>query len=130
MFTQLGSLALLYFSPCDRQHAVLRAKWTGKLMPNLYCDPSKPDCDPDAPIELPSADADENNGASNKDDDKDNMQGSEPDKKPETGMEIAVASGDNVDGEQMLMAPTSASAMRQNFAFLITLFAAFIAICS
>lgn len=28
-------------------NAILRAKWTGKLMPNLYCNPSEQDCDPD-----------------------------------------------------------------------------------
>jgi hypothetical protein len=27
-------------------NAILRAKWTGSLMPNLYCNPSDPDCDP------------------------------------------------------------------------------------
>ena len=31
----------------NNNNAVLRAKWTGDLMPNLYCDPSDPDCDPD-----------------------------------------------------------------------------------
>lgn len=27
-------------------NAILRAKWTGALMPNLYCNPDEPDCDP------------------------------------------------------------------------------------
>ena len=28
-------------------NAILRAKWTGALMPNLYCNPADADCDPD-----------------------------------------------------------------------------------
>jgi hypothetical protein len=37
----------------NRNNAVLRAKWTGKLMPNLYCNPADPQCDPNKPIALP-----------------------------------------------------------------------------
>lgn len=29
-------------------NAVLRAKWTGTLMPSLYCNPDDPECDPEA----------------------------------------------------------------------------------
>lgn len=32
----------------NNNNAILRAKWTGKLMPSLYCNPSEPDCDPDS----------------------------------------------------------------------------------
>lgn len=32
--------------PNANSHAVLRGKWTGSLMPNLYCNPADPDCDP------------------------------------------------------------------------------------
>jgi hypothetical protein len=28
-------------------NAVLRAKWTGSSMPDLYCNPASPDCDPE-----------------------------------------------------------------------------------
>jgi hypothetical protein len=31
----------------NNNNAVLRAKWTGNLMPSLYCNPTDPDCDPD-----------------------------------------------------------------------------------
>jgi len=40
------------------KHAVLRAKWTGKLMPNLYCKPGDDSCDPAAagpPADAPAA---------------------------------------------------------------------------
>lgn len=30
----------------DNSIAILRAKWSGKLMPSLYCNPAQPDCDP------------------------------------------------------------------------------------
>ncbi|MFK7824604.1 MAG: hypothetical protein AB8G05_10625 [Oligoflexales bacterium] len=30
----------------NNNNAILRAKWTGNLMPNLYCNPSDSDCDP------------------------------------------------------------------------------------
>jgi hypothetical protein len=29
-------------------NAILRAKWSGALMPSLYCNPADPECDPDA----------------------------------------------------------------------------------
>lgn len=32
----------------NNNNAVLRAKWTGSLMSNLYCNPAEPDCDPDS----------------------------------------------------------------------------------
>lgn len=32
----------------NNNNAVLRAKWSGELMPSLYCNPAEPDCDPDA----------------------------------------------------------------------------------
>jgi hypothetical protein len=31
----------------NNNNAALRAKWTGALMENLYCNPDDPDCDPD-----------------------------------------------------------------------------------
>jgi hypothetical protein len=31
----------------NNNNAILRAKWTGRLMPNLYCDPSATGCDPE-----------------------------------------------------------------------------------
>lgn len=31
----------------NNNNAILRAKWSGNLMPNLYCNPSDADCDPD-----------------------------------------------------------------------------------
>ena len=30
----------------NNNNTILRAKWTGKLMPSLYCDPAEPACDP------------------------------------------------------------------------------------
>jgi hypothetical protein len=30
----------------NNNNAILRAKWTGNLMPSLYCNPADPDCDP------------------------------------------------------------------------------------
>lgn len=30
----------------NNNNAVLRAKWTGNSMPNLYCNPADPGCDP------------------------------------------------------------------------------------
>ncbi|MFN0246460.1 MAG: hypothetical protein ACKV2T_06105 [Kofleriaceae bacterium] len=30
----------------NNNNAILRAKWSGNLMPSLYCNPSEPDCDP------------------------------------------------------------------------------------
>jgi hypothetical protein len=30
----------------NNNNAILRAKWSGKLMPSLYCNPAEPDCDP------------------------------------------------------------------------------------
>lgn len=30
----------------NNNNAILRAKWTGKLMPSLYCNPADPGCDP------------------------------------------------------------------------------------
>jgi hypothetical protein len=32
----------------DDNNAILRAKWTGNLMPSLYCNPAEPDCDPES----------------------------------------------------------------------------------
>lgn len=35
-------------APDDNDNnAILRAKWSGTLMPSLYCNPTEPDCDPD-----------------------------------------------------------------------------------
>lgn len=31
----------------SNSNAILRAKWTGRLMPNAYCNPADPGCDPD-----------------------------------------------------------------------------------
>ena len=31
----------------NNNNSGLRAKWTGALLPNLYCNPADPDCDPD-----------------------------------------------------------------------------------
>lgn len=31
----------------NNNNAILRAKWSGQLMPSLYCNPQEPDCDPD-----------------------------------------------------------------------------------
>ena len=30
----------------NNNNAVLRAKWTGNLLPNLYCNPADPNCKP------------------------------------------------------------------------------------
>ena len=30
----------------NNSNAGLRAKWSGELMPNLYCNPAEPGCDP------------------------------------------------------------------------------------
>ena len=44
----------------DNNNAILRAKWTGTLMANLYCNPADADCDPDStgPTPRDSADPD------------------------------------------------------------------------
>lgn len=32
----------------NKNNAILRAKWTGRLMENVYCNPAEDDCDPNS----------------------------------------------------------------------------------
>ncbi len=36
----------------NNNNAILRAKWTGQLMPNVYCNPADTKCDPNQPVVL------------------------------------------------------------------------------